>query len=1653
MFRSSPLRAARALVAAIDNALPRLRLLSLDQAQTVCEPLEARRLMSVNVTTYHYDNSRDGANTNETTLTLANVNKNTFGKVASLPVDGQIYAQPLVMTGVPMAGGEGTHDILLVATENDTVYAFDADGNNPAQGYLWKTSLLQTGETAVPQSDYATNDITPELGITGTPVIDPTTNILYVVGNFVEANGSTFVQRIYALNISSGANAIAPVTIAASVPGTGDGGTNGIVTFSAYRENQRPALTLANGEVYIGYSSHGDEDPWHGWVLAYNAATLHQDYAYCDTPNGGEGGIWMSGGGFAVDSSGNLYFTTGNGTFDANTGGSDYSMAIVKLSPSLSVEDYFSPYNEANLSNADLDYGCASVVLLPTQSGSAPNEAFTGSKWGGLFLNNTNTGSLGEFSATTNNDLGQTTIGGDMHDGVSYWNGHGYTGGDGLPLESFNISNGTIAATPSSESANNFGQAGIDDGQGCNPIVSSNGTSNGIVWAVDNSGFTNNPAVVYAYNANNLSQLLWSSNQAAGGRDTAGDAVKFQSAVVANGYVYIGGANSVTIYGLITPSTATPTIVTPAAASPATVTGTTTSLSVLATDPAADLHPVYTWTASTTPAGAAAPVFSTNGTNASNDPTVTFSAAGNYTFTVTIIDPNSGLSATSSVNVVVQQVLSSVTISPASATLFDGSSQQFTAASVDQFGNSVTPQPTFTWSVSSGGAGGTVSSTGLYTAPANGTGTDTVNATGGGLTGSASVSVVASSATLPVSLSSYANRVGIVPDGSTFTAGLDGGGSAYSGNLLGTSQAWNGSTFTIPATTPNNSVNNIVYGAGQTISLIQYPFSALKLLATGTDGNQMGLTLTVNYTDGTTQTLTQSFSDWYTPQNFPGESIAVTMPYRDTSGAEDNRTFYLYGYNFTLNSAKTLSSITLPNDTNFEIISMDLVGVPSTGSPTLTTPAAANPSPVTGTTTNLSVLGTDPVGDAAPIYTWGTSNLPTGATTPSFSVNGTAAANDSTATFYQAGNYTLQVTITDPTSGLSTLSTVTVTVQQTLAGISISPTTAKVTDGSTKQFTAAAVDQFGQSMATQPSFTWSIVSGGIGSISTSGLYTAPVAGTGTATVQAASGTFTSQAAVTVANVGNAYFYPTQAGWDRAGVWQGLSGSDGGTGYTSPAGSTVLIAKNPNGGTLRDPYLLFNISNTAFAGDTINSVTLTFNAAALNQTGPVAFGVYGMTNTSWGATTADPSPAPTYPGSTEIGTTQNVGAVQGNYSSYTYSLGNAITNTTNGLLSLELNSPGVTSQETGIEIDNALNTPGADPVITVNYTVNQPAWLGSGSLATYSYATHILTVTGATTIIGDPGTDQPIIQANGSAAVVTINPATALQIHIGGLSLTNGASMIVSSLGSARTATNHRVLVLGNAGATTAPLLNIDSTSRLNLNDNDLVDHDGSLSAVTALLKSGFNAGAGYWNGNGIASSNAAAGTLTTLGSGQPAAAGTFDNETVSTSDVEVRYTYYGDATLDGHVDGSDYSKIDNGFVNHLTGFGNGDFNYDGVVDGSDYTLIDNAFNAQAASLAAQVAVPAAELATVATTVSHPSANFVATPPLLSSSPVRLSASLKAPFVLATPVLSNTAAAATSVDDEVKKIHFRRLAARGSKSVASLDSAIFSQVKILASDAD
>jgi hypothetical protein len=538
------------------------------------ELLEPRLVLSVSVLTYHNDNLRTGLNAHETVLTPQNVNSTTFGKLFEDPVDGQIFAQPLVVTGVNVPG-KGVHDLVIVATENDSVYAFDADNPNPVP--IWHTSFINpaAGVTPVPGSATQGN-VQPEVGITGTPVIDASTGTIYVVAatQEVRPQGVHFVQRLHALSVATGADKVTPYTIgdtmfngsiytyatSFSVPGTGDGSVNGVVYFNALREAQRPGLLLLGGTVYIGWASHGDNGPYHGWMIGFNAQTLHPvaGAVYNDTPNGSEGGIWMSGAGLAADSSGNIYFSTGNGTFDANLGGIDYGDSAVKLSTAggLSVSDYFTPSNQAYLDQNDLDFGSGGVLLLPDQPGFYPHLLVTSYKLGTLFLINRD--DMGRFNPTTDNVLQELpgALGGTWNM-PAYFNGTIYYNSVGDVLKAFQLF--ASAATTSLSTAPVAQSLSPINYPGDTPSISANGTKNGIVWTLQTDNFgSGGPAILHAYDASDVSRELYNSSQA-GARDVLAPAVEFTVPTVANGHVYVGGANGLVVLGLL-PAGGRPTV-------------------------------------------------------------------------------------------------------------------------------------------------------------------------------------------------------------------------------------------------------------------------------------------------------------------------------------------------------------------------------------------------------------------------------------------------------------------------------------------------------------------------------------------------------------------------------------------------------------------------------------------------------------------------------------------------------------------------------------------------------------------------------------------------------------------------------------------------------------------------------------------------------------------------------------------------------------------------------------------------------------------------------------------------------------------------------------------------------------------------------------
>jgi hypothetical protein len=508
---------------------------------------------SAAVLTQHNDNNRSGENLAETLLTTNNVNTNQFGLLVTRPVDDQVYAQPLIMTNVTIAG-LGVHNLLIVATVNDTIYAYDADDATRVAPY-WTNSFISppnivapnnADESAVGACGGAYQDFSGKFGIVGTPVIDPTTGTLYVLVRTKEF-GTSFVQRLHALNVATGLDrSNSPVVITATFPGTGDGSSGGMVPFDPLRNNQRPALTLVNGVVYISWSSHCDNGPYHGWVIGYNASTLQQVAVYNDTPNGSEAGIWMSGQGPCADAAGNVYLTTGNGSVDST----DYGESFLKLSPTnsgtiMNTASFFIPTNWSSLNGGDVDLGSAGLLLIPGTS-----LAISGGKQSILYL--VNRDSMGGVST----GLQQLSLNaGQIHGGPVWWNGPSgsfiYVWPDsGGNLVQYSFSGSTFNATPFAQSAT----AGGSGSPGGILSVSANGTNAGsaILWAVVNTTADANQAVVpgtlHAYDAQNVGSELWNSDMVPA--DSLGNLAKFVAPTVANGKVYMATfSGRVNVYG------------------------------------------------------------------------------------------------------------------------------------------------------------------------------------------------------------------------------------------------------------------------------------------------------------------------------------------------------------------------------------------------------------------------------------------------------------------------------------------------------------------------------------------------------------------------------------------------------------------------------------------------------------------------------------------------------------------------------------------------------------------------------------------------------------------------------------------------------------------------------------------------------------------------------------------------------------------------------------------------------------------------------------------------------------------------------------------------------------------------------------------------
>ena len=771
------------------------------------------------VTTWHNDIARTGTQTKETILTPANVNSQQFGRVFSFAVVGDVYAQPLYLSQYVMGDGVA-HNVLIVATAQDYIYAFDADGNNPAQGYLWRDSLLGSGETWALASDVSTVDINPNIGIIGTPVIDRTKGAIYVVAKSKNVSGGSpvFCQRLHALNIADGTEMLnGPTLIAAELPGTGNGGTT--VAFDPMLQNQRAALLLTStpgvgsgNSVFIAWGSHGDKGDYHGWIMAYDASDISQQMgAWTSTPNGDGGGVWMSGGGTSSDGSGNIFAASGNGLFDANVSGSDFGDSAFRLTLSgtgFAVADSFTPANQLSLDTGDHDMGMSAVLLMPTQTGPLPHLAMTSDKNGTIYLLNRD--AMGGFDTPANSSVQTLVTGYHIHSSAAFFNNTLYLGLDNGPLQAWTLDPATDQLVSKSASNTIFTTPAYSGGGGT-PSISANGTSNGIAWIIQDTQYNSGPAILHAYNAADLTQELYNSQQAANGRDNAAIAVKFTTPTIANGKVYMGGRNAVTVYGGLS---------------------------------------VYSLPASTPSIQPASGTY-----------------AGPQTVTITDATPNVSIYYTS-----------------------DGT----------------TP--------------GTSSM--LYTGPIQANGSQTIEAIAIAPGTSQSDKAVASytikrSTQTQVSLSSVANITGLFADKSIVASnGLDGSGHAFSATQMGSSLTLFGVKFVLGTPGKNDMVSGVRSTA---IPLPAGPFNKLLILGTAVHKDLSGVVFTVTYTDGTVARFTQNMSPWTSSKNHSGESIAYTGTYYDTkSGGRVNAKVYLYRYSFTLNSGKTVKTVTVP--ANAEVV-------------------------------------------------------------------------------------------------------------------------------------------------------------------------------------------------------------------------------------------------------------------------------------------------------------------------------------------------------------------------------------------------------------------------------------------------------------------------------------------------------------------------------------------------------------------------------------------------------------------------------------------------------------------------------------------------------------------------------------------------------------
>ncbi len=504
------------------------------------------------IATAQYDNARTGANLLETILTPQNVNVGQFGRIAFFPVDGDVYAQPLYVPKLEIPG-RGSHNVVFIATEKDSVYAFDADATSTEP--LWQVSFVDAKKYISPVSnrDVFCPFIQPDIGITSTPVIDLSSKTLYALARTREAENGKWVfrQKLHALDLVTGAEKLGgPITIRASFQGDKSLFSKGVTEFDPLRENQRAALLLVNNNVFITWASSCDVGPYYGWVMSYDTRTLKQTGVLNVSPGAKESGIWQADAGPAADGSGNVYLITGNGKFTAASGGRDYGDSVLKiaLTPNgLAVRDYFTPADQEHLNDTDGDFGSGSPILLPDQPAPHSHLLLAAGKSAKLYeLDRDN---LGHFHAADDSNAVQVVPAGAQSFGApAYWNGHVFYFLMNDYLRDYALQNGRLSAQPVAKSNTNINDPGT-------PAISANGAKNGIVWIVSTKVWNgpDQPAVLFAYDAADVSRELYNSTQNPT-RDGAGYALRFTIPTIANGRVYVPTKRRIDVFGLLAPA-------------------------------------------------------------------------------------------------------------------------------------------------------------------------------------------------------------------------------------------------------------------------------------------------------------------------------------------------------------------------------------------------------------------------------------------------------------------------------------------------------------------------------------------------------------------------------------------------------------------------------------------------------------------------------------------------------------------------------------------------------------------------------------------------------------------------------------------------------------------------------------------------------------------------------------------------------------------------------------------------------------------------------------------------------------------------------------------------------------------------------------------